>query len=60
MTTITQLKFALRAASQTAARVFWEFYPGLRVWSIWGLECGCVDDAGRFADTYENQVIGCD
>jgi hypothetical protein len=29
------------------------------IWSIWGLECGCIDGSGRFADTYRNQVIGC-
>lgn len=31
----------------------------LPVWALWGLECGCVDASGRFADEYQNQVVGC-
>jgi hypothetical protein len=28
-------------------------------WSIWQDECNCISAEGRFAETYENQVVDC-
>jgi hypothetical protein len=29
------------------------------IWSLWSLECQCIDASGRFADLYQNEVVSC-
>ena len=32
---------------------------GGTVWSLWSVECSCIDGEGRFETVYEEQVVGC-